>query len=103
MGSSGYGFHFATTLSAMHFLVCGVTVLLTQGKKVEGEPKAKMPIQGRWEGRRCRPALLSCSLPFLGTSLLAMCLLAMKADPNRRISLAFRLPSCRHYLLHAGG
>lgn len=50
MGSRGYGFHFATTLSALHFLVCGVAVLLSQARNKQQEKGSKgggkLPIKG---------------------------------------------------------
>lgn len=50
MGRSGLGFHYATTLSALHFLSAGVTVLLTQGK---GSGKGnKLPLRGEGHATR---------------------------------------------------
>ena len=62
MGSKGYGFHFATTLSALHFLVCGIFILISQARKKQAQPAGekgkggKMPLRGGragdWPGGR---------------------------------------------------
>ncbi len=44
MGDKGCGFKYATTLSALHFLVCGTAMKLAQGQKEKSSKK--LPLQG---------------------------------------------------------
>lgn len=50
---NGYGFHFATTLSALHYVCCTLAMQLVEGGKggngKPAEPR-KLPLKGEWEG-----------------------------------------------------
>ena len=66
MKSTGYGFHFATTLTALHFLVCSIAVWIVQSTGAF-KPTSMPRRGGAGSGRRCGhmhvSAALSDSLP----------------------------------------
>lgn len=67
MGRQGHNFHYATTLSALHFLACSLSMFATQGRPSGSEqPRGKLP----WKDLVLFTAVADASIISLNLSLL---------------------------------